>query len=90
MFLVSDIPRFHFAPVLVKMANAPWHRFGATHEDETFIFVARRRKESFNWSLPLSDNDLLRGVDVRGTSSPKGDDTFETLLLMSVESSDEP
>ncbi|KAJ7285157.1 putative methyltransferase-domain-containing protein, partial [Mycena rebaudengoi] len=65
---------FHFAPVLVKMANAPWHRFGATHEDETFIF----------------DNDLLRGVDVRGTSSPKGDDTFETLLLMSVESSDEP
>ncbi|KAJ6513066.1 putative methyltransferase-domain-containing protein [Mycena sanguinolenta] len=80
---------FDFSPVLVKMtggeADSPWQRFGVGLEDPTFVFVARRRKESLGWQLPQSDEDLMQGVMAQGTRLPKGDDTFESLLLMSLE-----
>ncbi|KAJ7170806.1 putative methyltransferase-domain-containing protein [Mycena crocata] len=77
---------FEFAPVLVqKTGQATWHRFGVALEDPTFVFVARRRPESFQWDLPPNDEDLMHGVMAQGTPSPKGDDTFETLLLMSLD-----
>ncbi|KAJ6623968.1 putative methyltransferase-domain-containing protein [Mycena sp. CBHHK59/15] len=85
---------FEFTPVLAQKSpgpggNAPWQRFGASLEDPTFVFVAHRRKESLNWTVPPSDEDLMHGVGVAGTLAPKGDDTFETLLLMSIDGSDE-
>ncbi|KAJ7678975.1 putative methyltransferase-domain-containing protein [Mycena polygramma] len=82
---------FEFAPVLVKKEgpNATWQRFGSSFEDPTFVFVARRRKESLEWKLPPDDDDLMHGVMARGTLSPKGDDTFETLLLMSLDGPDD-
>ncbi|KAJ6531968.1 putative methyltransferase-domain-containing protein [Mycena capillaripes] len=86
---------FEFAPVLVKKTSpelghdTPWQRFGTSLEDPTFVFVARRRKESLEWKLPPSDEDLLLGIMAQGTLSPKGDDTFETLLLMSLDGTDE-
>jgi len=86
---------FEFAPILAKKTNpgvgqeSPWQRFGVSLEDPTFVFVARRRKESFEWQVPPSDEDLLQGAMAQGTRSPKGDDTFETLLLMSLDDSDE-
>ncbi|KAJ7476022.1 putative methyltransferase-domain-containing protein [Mycena latifolia] len=77
---------FEFVPALVQKTTpgevSAWQRFGAHLEDPTFVFVARRREQSFNWSVPPSDEDLMYGV--------KGDDTFETLLLMSLDGSDEP
>lgn len=83
---------FEFAPVLVQDTTrgelSPWNRFGAALEDPTFVFVARRRERSFNWTVPSSDEDLMRGVTAEGTQSPKGDDTFETLLFMSLDGSD--
>ncbi|KAJ7903317.1 putative methyltransferase-domain-containing protein [Mycena olivaceomarginata] len=69
---------FEFAPVLVKTSpSGSWQRFGVSLEDPTFVFVARRREESFDWQVPPR------------TPLPKGDDTFETLLLMSLNVSDE-
>ncbi|KAJ7707532.1 putative methyltransferase-domain-containing protein [Mycena rosella] len=82
---------FEFAPVLVQKTTsgleeaAPWQRFGASLEDPTFVFVARRREQSFTWDVPPSDEDLMYGITAAGTPSPKGDDTFETLLLMSLD-----
>ncbi|KAJ7067137.1 putative methyltransferase-domain-containing protein, partial [Mycena amicta] len=77
---------FDFAPVLVQdTENTSWRRFGAELPDPTFVFVAHRRKESFNWTVPASDADLLTGVFAQGSQMPKGDDTFETLLLMSLD-----
>jgi hypothetical protein len=82
---------FEFLPVLVKKTDQdlPWQRFGVSLEDPTFVFVARRRSESLDWQLPSSDEDLMQGIMAQGTLSPKGDDTFETLLLMSLDGSDE-
>ncbi|KAJ7261801.1 putative methyltransferase-domain-containing protein [Mycena haematopus] len=86
---------FDFSPVLLKkighetdIDDSPWQRFGVSLEDPTFVFVAHRRKESLNWQLPPSDEELIQGVMARGTLVPKGDDTFETLLLMSLDGSD--
>jgi len=75
---------FEFAPVLVQKTDSPWHRLGAALEDPTFVFVARRREQSLHWNLPPSDADLMRGITTGG-ASPKSDDTFETLLLMSLD-----
>ncbi|KAF8206240.1 putative methyltransferase-domain-containing protein [Mycena galopus ATCC 62051] len=83
---------FEFGPVLVKKIgeeDPSWQRFGASLDDPTFVFVARRRKESLGWQMPPIDADLMHGVMARGTLSPKSDDTFETLLLMSLTHSDE-
>ena len=75
-------------------ANTPsfgdWHTFGLAdapagardEEDRAFIFIAKRKEESWNWEVPEKDDDLLSGVGTLGTRNPKGDDTFETLLMM--------
>lgn len=78
---------FKFEPVLVRdpSDDGSWRRFGPSLEDDSFIFVAYRRPESLIWNVPEDDRDLLSGVGAQGTSSRKSDDTFETLLLMTME-----
>jgi hypothetical protein len=49
-----------------------------------YVFIARRRPNSFTWSVPTSDEELIDGVGAAGTSTRKADDTFETLLLMTM------
>ncbi|KAJ7104003.1 putative methyltransferase-domain-containing protein [Mycena belliarum] len=71
---------FEFAPILARKTGSSWRRFGADFEDPTFVFVARRREKSFNWIVPSNDEDLMYGA--------AGDDTFETLLLMSLDDPD--
>ena len=61
-----------------------WTRFGSASEDEMFVFVARRRPESFLWHIPSGDKELLDGVGAWGSNDGKGDDTFEQLLLMQM------
>jgi hypothetical protein len=53
-------------------------------QDRIFIFHARRRPDSLVWTVPEEDLDLLRGVGACGSSAPKGDDTFELLMLMGM------
>lgn len=62
-----------------------WRRFGSEQEDRVFVFVAKRRSESHSWVVPEDDQDLLHGVGANGTDIPKSDDTFESLLLLSVD-----
>ncbi|CAA7267042.1 unnamed protein product [Cyclocybe aegerita] len=78
---------FDFQPVLMKNGSekSHWQRFGSDFDDTTFLFVAHRRHESFDWKVPLSDPDLLGGVGAHGSDTRKGDDTFENLLLMMME-----
>lgn len=86
---------FTFEPVLVK-ETAPkdesnltnWRRFGESLEGPTFIFVARRRQQSFTWDVPPDDKDLLAGVGAYGRGSSQVDDTFESLLLMTLNDDD--
>ncbi|KAI5119426.1 hypothetical protein M0805_009877 [Coniferiporia weirii] len=54
-----------------------------------FIFIALRRPESYDWTVPDNDDDLLSGIGAGGTITPKGDDTFEALLLMQVGNGDD-
>jgi hypothetical protein len=61
-----------------------WSRFTTSPDGHDFVFVAKRRPESMAWSVPDDDQNLLDGVGAWGTDSRKGDDTFETLLLMSL------
>ncbi|KAF7312502.1 hypothetical protein MIND_00263900 [Mycena indigotica] len=76
---------FDFTPVLVQThTDTPWERFGAELPDPTFVFVAHRRQESRDWTVPLSDTDLMSGL-LAANSLPKTDDTFETLLFMSLD-----
>ncbi|KAL0954350.1 hypothetical protein HGRIS_003345 [Hohenbuehelia grisea] len=76
---------FSFEPVVFKgKGQHCWTRFGSL-DDSPFIFVAHRRPASFSWDIPQSDQDLLQGVGACGTASQKSDDTFETILLMSME-----
>ncbi len=49
-----------------------------------FTFVAYRRSESRQWSIPSADSQLLAGVGTQGTDTPKGDDSFDCLLLMTM------
>lgn len=81
---------FLFEPVLEKTADNSWQRFGSTLEGPMFVFVARRRAESRTWDVPSDDGDLLAGLGVRGSSQPKADETFESLLFMSIEDDVEP
>ncbi|KAJ3778089.1 putative methyltransferase-domain-containing protein [Lentinula raphanica] len=81
---------FTFGPVLVRKeysdgTSSSWERFGTAFEGPMFIFAARRRPESLEWILPSDDSELLSGFGARGTMSPKADDTFETLLFMSLD-----
>lgn len=68
-----------------RTLEEPWTRFGSADENDIFIFVARRRPESLTWEIPHSDEELLAGVGARGTRACKGDDTFEGLLLMGLD-----
>ncbi|KAH0585315.1 hypothetical protein H2248_008556 [Termitomyces sp. 'cryptogamus'] len=80
---------FNFEPILVKdtsSADSQWQRFGASAVyDPVFIFVGCRRPESFSWTIPLDDSDLLGGKGAMGNDSMKSDDTFETLLFMTMD-----
>lgn len=78
---------FAFVPVIArdKSGDGEWTRFGSDSDDTTFIFVAHRRPESFDWKIPLLDEQLLAGMGAHGTDSPKGDDTFEALLFMALD-----
>lgn len=76
-----------FAPVRVRARSendSTWKRFDACGDGEVFLFVARRRSESFSWTVPEDDVALLDGVGARGTQEKKSDDGFE-LLLMNVD-----
>jgi hypothetical protein len=78
---------FEYEPVLVRerALERPWQRFGSSSLDEsTFVFTARRRAVSFLWEIPLNDQDLLLGRGAKGDNTAKADDTFEILLLMSM------
>ena len=78
---------FKFWPVLVrgKSSDNEWRRFGSDLDDTTFLFVAHRRAESFDWEVPALDDELLDGVGAYGKNSRKGDDTFENLLIMTIQ-----
>ncbi|KAK0204944.1 putative methyltransferase-domain-containing protein [Desarmillaria ectypa] len=79
---------FSFQPVLSRRIlpnsekDQSWQRLGSSFEETTFIFVAQRRHNSFVWQIPPNDHDLLAGVGALGTDTPKGDEYFESLLLM--------
>ncbi|OJA08718.1 hypothetical protein AZE42_07086 [Rhizopogon vesiculosus] len=83
---------FSFEPVIARKIDpnhlsSEWQRLGTDTRDggdQMFIFVARRRPESLDWTTPLEDADLLGGVGTRGTDSKKSDETFETLLFMGL------
>ncbi|KAF9040971.1 hypothetical protein BDZ89DRAFT_981315 [Hymenopellis radicata] len=76
---------FTFQPVLIRRDwDSDWERFGLSFEDTMFTFVALRRPESRQWSIPSSDSQLLAGVGAQGTDTPKGDDSFDCLLLMTM------
>lgn len=79
---------FDFEPVLVNdmsSVNSQWQRFGSSSGDPVFIFVGHRRPESFSWTIPLDDSDLLCGKGAMGDDLVMGDDTFGTLLFMSMD-----
>jgi hypothetical protein len=79
---------FTIVPVLVRSAHFEdnrWERLGAGGDGDVFVFVARRRPESFFWTVPDDDVALLEGVGACGTSERKGDDAFELFLLMGLE-----
>ncbi|EPT01661.1 hypothetical protein FOMPIDRAFT_1119905 [Fomitopsis schrenkii] len=91
---------FAFAPVLARRGmpsgaephseEPPWERFvPATGQDDSFVFVAQRRPESKTWDIPEIDDDLLGGVGAWGNQDRKSDDTFETMLLMSLDAIDD-
>ncbi|KAF4571278.1 S-adenosyl-L-methionine-dependent methyltransferase superfamily protein [Pleurotus pulmonarius] len=80
---------FSFYPVLYKThSSASWKRTGS-NEDVPFIFIAHRKPESLSWVVPKDDTSLLQGVGAQGSSTPKSDDTFETLLLMSLDNEED-
>ncbi|KAL4249709.1 hypothetical protein ABKN59_006128 [Abortiporus biennis] len=66
------------------------HRRGGEDEDEDdseiYVFTARRKPESFSntWFIPEDDEELVGGVGANGTLSKKSDETFESLLLLSL------
>ncbi|QRV98934.1 hypothetical protein RhiJN_26953 [Ceratobasidium sp. AG-Ba] len=79
---------FSFAPVLARRlesegAGTAWGRFGAAND--THVFVANRRPESYMWSVPTEDSQLMNGF---GPSPPRLDDTFESLLLLEIDTDD--
>lgn len=61
-----------------------WHTLGI-EGDASFLFSAFRLPESYGWTIPRSDEELLSGVGARGTLTSKSDDTFESILLMGID-----
>ncbi|KAH7928057.1 hypothetical protein BV22DRAFT_1083645 [Leucogyrophana mollusca] len=84
---------FTFVPVVARRRTSQeqteWERFGSNGGDQVFIFIAHRRPESHAWEVPRDDQDLIDGVGAKGTVNRKGDDTFETLLLMDLAGDEE-
>lgn len=81
---------FDFTPILVKMKDQgteDWRRFDEDTGDILLAFVARRRTESFKWQVPADNRALLAGLGAWDNDKEKGDDSFESLLLMSLETS---
>ncbi|KAI0303666.1 putative methyltransferase-domain-containing protein [Multifurca ochricompacta] len=78
---------FTLEPVLVRsrFEGRRWERFGTGGDGELIIFIARRRPESFSWTVPEDDMALSEGVGARGTLEKKSDEGFEMFLLMNVE-----
>ncbi|KAH9945090.1 uncharacterized protein BXZ73DRAFT_86656 [Epithele typhae] len=89
---------FEFSPVLSRtrrndqgsssqeQVEESWVKFSPGDDlDETFVFIAKRKRESLLWKIPEEDSALLAGVGADGTSSPKSDDQFEQLLLMGMD-----
>ncbi|QRW13482.1 hypothetical protein RhiLY_12481 [Ceratobasidium sp. AG-Ba] len=79
---------FSFAPVLTRHlgteeAKTAWGRFGTAND--THVFVASRRPESYMWSVPTENSQLMNGF---GPSPPRLDDTFESLLLLGIDTDD--
>ncbi|KAF9000663.1 hypothetical protein BDQ17DRAFT_1391209 [Cyathus striatus] len=62
-----------------------WYHVGSDFDDRTFIFVAQRRPQSYSWDIPSEDDSLLHGVGAYGKETRQADDTFELMLLMSLE-----
>lgn len=58
-----------------------WTRFGTGDEDELFIFVCERRPETYEWTVPEDDEELMRGA----SGQAGADDQFERLLLGGIE-----
>lgn len=83
---------FAFEPVMARGiggSQQSWTRFGLSFDDHTFVFTAKRRDESLTWQVPDDDRDLMDGIGTWGTETRKGDDTFETLLLMGIQASED-
>lgn len=88
---------FTFAPVLARRktpskngvsgsSDSPWTRFAPiVGQDDSIVFISQRRPESREWIIPEKDDELLGGVGAWGNQERKSDDTFETLLLMSLD-----
>ena len=68
-----------------RTLDIPWTRLGSADDNDLFIFIASRRPESYTWQVPSTDEQLLAGVGAWGTTTCKGDDTFEGLLLMGLD-----
>lgn len=56
--------------------ESTWNRLGSEGDGDHFVFVARRKLESYDWDIPKGDEQLMFG---------RGDGTFESILLLGVE-----
>lgn len=63
--------------VIKRMLNGRASDLGA--DSESYIFVSRRKYETRDLVISLSDEELMRGF--RGLL----DDAFESMLLMSID-----
>ena len=86
---------FAFEPVMARRivkgdgSRQSWTRFGLSFDDHAFVLTAKRRDESLTWQVPDDDRNLMDGVGAWGTEVRKGDDTFETLLLMNIQENED-
>lgn len=58
-----------------------WTRFGTGDEDELFVFVCVRKPSTYDWEVPLDDEELIQG----GRGQDGVDDQFERMLLGGME-----
>ena len=77
---------FSFHPVLVRGPGSEADEWSTSFssDEQILVFLAHRRPESFAWTVPTSDEGLLRGSGAFGTQNEKSDDTFEALLLSAL------
>ena len=67
-------------PVFLRTDDG-WQRFGA--QDDIYIFVCRRKRESLARRIPTNDSELMRGA--MGVN-----DQFETILFSEMNPYDDP